>query len=88
MNEDRMKSFLIRDEGFLRELYQSQSKPVCNRILNFASDIKLNTLIRFLHFISNGQITIKRTNFEIINSARKLSFIKKHVEKKVLCEDF
>ena len=82
MNTDRMESYLKRDRAFLRELYETQSKPACYRILNFTSDIKLNTLIRLLHFISNGEITIKKKNFEIISGARKLSFIKKHVEKK------
>ena len=82
MNKDIMKSYLIRDKAFLRELYEGPSKTFNNRILNFGSDVKLNTLIRLLHFISNGEIPIKKANFEIINSARKLSFIKRHVEKK------
>ena len=79
-----MKSFLIRDKNFLRQLYDSPSKTVNNRILTFAADIKLNTLIRLLHFISNGEITIKKSNFDIINSAGKLRFIKRNVEKKCL----
>ena len=87
MNQDVMKSYLIRDRAFLRELYEGASKTVNNRILNFACDVKLNTLIRLLHFIANGEITIKKSNFELITSARKLSFIKKHVEKKVLLVD-
>ena len=82
MNRDVMKSYLIRDKAFLRELYEGPSKTFNNRILNFGSDIKLNTLIRFLHFIANGEIQIKKANFDIINGARKLSFIKRNVEKK------
>ena len=82
MNKDLLKSYLIRDRGFLRELYESPNNIVSNRILNFASDIKLNTLIKFLHFLANGEVPIKKTNFDLIQSHKKLNFIKRHVEKK------
>ena len=82
MNKDVLKSYLIRDKGFLRELYESSNKLVSNRILHSASDIKLNTLIKFLHFLTNGEIPIKKENFELIHSQKKLTLIKKFVEKK------
>ena len=82
MNKEVMKNYLIRDKAFLRELYEGESVVKNNRILNFASDTKLNTLLRLLHFISNGEIQIKRVNFEIIQNNKKLSIIKKAVEKK------
>jgi hypothetical protein len=53
-----------------------------NRVLNGASDSQLNTLIKFLHFLSNGEIRMKRENFEIIEKAHKLKLIKSKVEKK------
>ena len=71
-----------RDKGFLKQLYEGQNTSSNNRILTFASDIKLNTLIKLLHFISNGEIKIKRRNFEIIQKNKKLALIRKHVEKK------
>ena len=82
MNKETFKSYLIRDKGFLKSLYEGQSRQRNNQILNVASDTKLNTLIRLLHFISNGEIKIKRENFEIIQEHRKLSLLKRHVEKK------
>ena len=82
MNKEVLKSYLIRDKTFLRELYESPNKLVCNRILNFTSDIKLNTLIKYLHFLSNGEIPIKKANFDLIQSQKKLNLIKKVVEKK------
>ena len=48
----------------------------------FSSDGQLNTLIKFLHFLATGEITILKENFEKIVEAKKLQFIKKHVEKK------
>jgi len=50
--------------------------------LNFASDSKLNTLIRFLHFLSNGEIKIKKENFEILQANKKVTVLKRNVEKK------
>ena len=72
----------MRDKEFLRELYQVQSRLSNNRILTSASDTKINTLIRFLHFLANGEIRIKKENFELIQGNKKLNLIKRNVEKK------
>ena len=82
MNKEVFKTYLVRDKGFLKSLYEGEDKAKNNRILTFASDTKLNTLIRFLHFLSNGEIKIKKNNFDIIHASQKLNFIKRHVEKK------
>ena len=82
MNKDTLKSYLIRDKAFLRDLYEGEGRLKNNRILTFASDSKLNTLIRLLHFIANGEIKIKRVNFEVIQANKKLKLIKKNVEKR------
>ena len=82
MSEEKLKSYLIRDKPFLRELYEGSNKVKNNQVLYFASDTKLNTLIRFLHYVVNGVIKIKRENFEIIENAHKLKLIKSKVEKK------
>jgi hypothetical protein len=82
MSEETMKRYLIRDKAFLRELYEGSNKQRNNQILYFASDSKLNTLIRFLHFVVNGIIKIKRENFEIIEKNKKLLILKRNVEKK------
>ena len=82
MNKELLRSYLIRDKAFLRELYESPNKLVINRILNVTSDIKLNTLIKFLHYLSNGEIPIKKKNFDLLQSEKKLKLIKRLVEKK------
>ncbi len=66
MDKETLKNYLIRDKVFLRQLYEGQDKFKNNKILNFASDSKLNTLIKFLHFLCNGEIKIKRENFDIL----------------------
>jgi hypothetical protein len=82
MDKETLKSFLVRDKSFLRQLYEGQDKMKNNKILNFASDVKLNTLIKFLHFLSNGEIKMKRQNFEILQKNRKVLLLKRYVEKK------
>ena len=82
MNTQTFRSYLIRDKGFLRELYEAESKIRNIRILYTASCTKLNTLIRLLHYISNGEIKIKREHFEDIRDHRKLNILKRNVEKK------
>ncbi len=82
MNKETMKSYLIRDKGFLKELYEGNDRVKNNKTLNSASDVKLNTLIRFLHFLSNGEIKIKKENFEILQSHKKVGVLKRNVEKK------
>ena len=77
MNKESVKQCLIRDKGFLRELYESNNSNKTKSLLNSASDIKLTTLIKFLHFLANGEIPIKKENFEAIQSHKRLHFLKK-----------
>ena len=81
MNKEVFKRYLVRDKAFLRDLYEGENKFKNNRLLNSASDTKLNTLIQFLHKLSIGEIKIKK-NFEIVQSSKKINVIKRHVEKK------
>ena len=82
MNKETLRAYLIRDKGFLKSLYEGENRLKNNRILSVASDTKLDTLIRLLHFIANGEIKIKKENFDVINEHRKLNVLKRHVEKK------
>jgi hypothetical protein len=66
----------------LRELYEGPNPLKNNRILNSANDSQLNTLIKFLHFLANGEIRMKKENFKVIENANKLKLIKAKVEKK------
>jgi hypothetical protein len=81
-NRESMKNLLIRDKGFLRELYEGPNPLKNNRVLKGANDSQLNTLIKFLHFLSNGEITMKKENFDVIEKANKLKVIKAKVERK------
>lgn len=80
MNPETLKPLLERDKAFLEQLYSS-SKPYSKSLLSRASDSKLHTLIKLLHFISNGHIKIKREHFESIPK-RIIVLLKKHFEKR------
>lgn len=81
MTPESVKPQLERDKTFLEELYCSQSVPNSKRILNFASDNKLHTLVKIFHFITSGQIKIKREHFEKLPN-RLLNIMKRNFEKK------
>ena len=53
MNKENVKQCLQRDKEFLRELYLSDNLYKVKTILNGASDLKLNTLAKFLHFFEH-----------------------------------
>lgn len=81
MNAPLMKSLLLRDKEFLRELYKCESASHSKTILNFASDSQLNTLIKFLYMVSNGHIKIKKENFSKLSTGH-LKHFKKHLGSK------
>ena len=87
MNSESFKPYLVRDKVFLNELYQSSSVPNSKRLLLFASDQKLDTLIKFLHFVSNGEIKLKKEHFDVF-SKRQVALMKKKFEKKNLVKQF
>ncbi|MBM3938530.1 MAG: hypothetical protein FJ333_07755 [Sphingomonadales bacterium] len=81
MNPESFKPMLERDKVFLEELYSSTNVVNSKRLLNFASDVKLNTVIRLFYFLSNGEIKMKREHFEKIPS-RLIKLLRRHFEKK------
>lgn len=85
MKRETLKSYLIRDKIFLKELYSGPNPLKNNRILNNANDSQLNTLLFYLHFLANGEIKINKSNFEKIEKNKKLSLIKRNVENKKAC---
>lgn len=81
MDQERFKTQLQRDKLWLQELCRSDNVPKRRRILYFASDKKLDTLIMFLYFVSNGQIKIAKHHFDNMEQGH-LKHIKKCFEKK------
>jgi hypothetical protein len=82
LNKDQVKSYLLRDKGFLKELYQGPNQLSKKQRIQVSEDSELNTLIKYLHFVATGEIKIKSTNFKLIEESKKLPLIVKTVEKK------
>ena len=81
MNREQLKSYLLRDKGFLKQLHQGNPLEG-KKLLQNAEDSELNTLIKFLHFLSNGEIKMKKENSEKVKESNKLKLLTKEVEKK------
>ena len=62
-----MKSYLIRDKGFLKELYEGNNPLKNKKVLQSAEDSELNTLIKFLHFLSNGEIKDEQLRLQLVH---------------------
>jgi len=86
MNSSNFKPLLVRDKEFLNELYASQSVPEAKRLIMFASDQKLDTLIKYFHFLANGEIKIKKEHFDLIKKSQLISLKRKVEKKKALAE--
>lgn len=84
MNPESLKPLLQRDQVFLEELYASPSVTNSRRLLNFASDQKLSTLAKVLHFIAIGEIKLKRQHFDSLAS-KTVRNLHKHFETKAAC---
>lgn len=81
MSHEQFKQYLQRDKQFLKELYESDSIAKSKRVLNFANDNELHTLCKYLHFLSNGEIKIKKKNFDSLG-VRQMAITKKNFESK------
>lgn len=81
MNQERMKQQLVRDREWLRSLYTADSTSKAKRILTYSSDAQLETLAKYLHFLSNGLIKMPKENFERLEK-KHMTLIKKTFETK------
>jgi hypothetical protein len=79
-DKERLKSRLVRDKGFLRALYEGPNPLKNRRLILAAADSQLETLIKFIFYVCNGEISIDTADFQVIKKKRKLSFLKKNFE--------
>ena len=72
--QQRFKTLLIRDKQWLGELYLATNILQSNRILNFATDTKLDTLIRYFHFQSTTSMTNYQNGIKQIALNRRITY--------------
>jgi hypothetical protein len=73
------RDLLLRDKGFLYELYRNSSIENRNQITG-AEDRHLDTLILILYLIVNNEIPTFEEQLQQIKKAKKKNFLKKHFE--------
>lgn len=81
MDRQRFKQLLVRDKLWLQELYSTSSEPTRKRLVISASDKKIDTLLKFLHLLSNGEIKMHKEDFESLNK-KQVAILKKNFESK------
>ena len=80
MSYEQFKATLVRDKLFLKELFESNSQAKSKRLLMFATDSQITTLVKYLNMLCTGQIKIKSAHFNVLDK-RHLSTFKRHFEK-------
>lgn len=74
--KENVRNLMIRDKLFLKALYEGQN------ILKTADDAQLHTVIKYLHFLANGEVKLKRDKFKALEDSKILHFIQMKLEKK------
>ena len=87
IRKDKAKELFLRDKAFLKELYKLSSLQ-SKKLLNYASDSELKTLVYYIYFISSGEIPFKKELFKILSKVNKIEFLHKHFSKEVLVRQF
>lgn len=88
MNKSILKSQLVRDKEFLRQIYSGPNLIKNKRVLTSASDNELNTLLRYLFFVTNGDIQINAENFAQIKKMKKISLLHHKLSNKADFQNF
>lgn len=77
---ETLKALFIRDKEFLRSLFEGPNPLKNKRLILSATESQIETLIKYLHYLSNGKIRIAIDNFKNIKKRKKLSFLKENFE--------
>lgn len=72
-----IKDQLYNNKQFLKDLYNGSSKQN-SRLLDRASELQIDILIKVLFLICEGEIHLTKESYENLKKARRLNFLKKH----------
>jgi len=74
-----LKSEFLNVKDFFYFLYSHNPRQNSDRIFR-ASDRELDVLIKFLHLVCNGHITLKQHNFDALLNSRRMNAMQKHFQ--------
>lgn len=80
MKHLELRNLMLQNKPFLRALFESQQAKNTKKLLLESSEEQANLLIRILFFITQGEIPIKKQNFEILEESKKLLLLHKHFQ--------
>jgi len=80
MDKVYLRTLFITEKGFLLNLQRGEESA--SRLLLIASDKSLNVLIRILHLISDGQITLRAVDSSLIQKSKKMKKLLQFESKK------
>ena len=64
----QLRTYLMRDKEFLQSIFKSKSLLETCQILRNSDYTKLNTLIKYLHFYSTGEVYLEAQTYnQILN---------------------
>lgn len=86
-SKESLKALFIRDREFLRALFEGPNPLKNKRLLASASESQIETLIKYLHYLSNGKIRIAKENFQNLKKKRKFNYLKENFESQVVADN-
>ena len=72
MDKVYLRSLFLSKKEFLKKLYNGDKS-----VLNYGSDKALDTVIRILHLLSNGDIPMRKEDETIIKTSKKFNALNK-----------
>ena len=69
-----LRSLLISHKVFLKTLYTGNSQ-INFKTFDNASERQLNIILRILHLIANGVITMKSAHFKIVKTSKRFKLL-------------
>lgn len=77
-----LRNEFLKNKEFLKSLYLNNPRRNYNN-LQRCTENEVNILIKILHLISNGNISLKKENFAVLKKSKRLNVIKNNFESKV-----
>lgn len=80
MNRNDLKLLMVQKKEFLKNLFLTKSTKALKSILLSAHLEDLDLLLNILFFITQGDIPIKKVNFQILQKTKKISILHKYFQ--------
>ncbi len=80
MNHLELRQSILQNKHFLKAIFESQSNKTTKTLLLNSNKEEIDTLLQILFSITQGDIPIKRKNFEILKKSNRLFYLHNQFE--------